>query len=100
MKLKPGCAAEYKRRHDEIWPELLDAFKKAGVMEYHIFLDERTGTLFAFQTVEENDGLRKLRGADLMKRWWRHMAEVLEVDAEGIPASRALTQMFGLEEQR
>ena len=22
MKLKPGVVAEYKKRHDEIWPEL------------------------------------------------------------------------------
>ena len=47
MKLKPGAAAEYKRRHDEIWPELAAELKAAGVSDYSIFFDEETLTLFA-----------------------------------------------------
>lgn len=48
MKLLPGCEAEYKKRHDEIWPELCDLLKQTGISEYSIFLDEETGTLFGF----------------------------------------------------
>ncbi|MGB9142439.1 MAG: L-rhamnose mutarotase, partial [Aestuariivirga sp.] len=39
MFLKPGMEAEYKRRHDEIWPELLDLLHAAGISEYSIYLD-------------------------------------------------------------
>jgi L-rhamnose mutarotase len=42
MKLKPGVAAEYKKRHDEIWPELAAELRAAGVSDYSIFLDEET----------------------------------------------------------
>jgi len=47
MQLKPGQAAEYERRHDAIWPELVELLKQAGISDYSIFLDETTGTLFA-----------------------------------------------------
>ena len=47
MQLKPGVTAEYKRRHDELWPELADALSRAGIYDYSIFLDEETMSLFA-----------------------------------------------------
>ena len=46
MKLNPGCKDEYKKRHDEIWPELVTLLKKAGVSDYSIYLDEETNILF------------------------------------------------------
>jgi L-rhamnose mutarotase len=47
MKLKPGTVAEYKRRHDELWPDLGRALREAGIYDYSIFLDEETLHLFA-----------------------------------------------------
>lgn len=49
MQLKPGCKAEYRKRHDEIWPELAALIRASGVYDYSIFLDEATNTLFAVQ---------------------------------------------------
>ena len=46
MKLHPGMEAEYRKRHDEIWPELARELRSAGVSDYSIFLDEETLTLF------------------------------------------------------
>ena len=37
MQLKPGMAEEYRRRHDEIWPELVEAIKDAGISNYTLF---------------------------------------------------------------
>ena len=53
MKLKPGVVAEYKKRHDEIWPALAAELKAAGVSDYSIFLDEETLTLFAVQKLSD-----------------------------------------------
>ena len=55
MKLKPGYQAEYKRRHDAIWPELSQALADAGISDYSIFLDEDSGTLFAVQKLTDNN---------------------------------------------
>ena len=57
MKLKPGFAEEYKKRHDEIWPELEELIRRTGVFDYSIFLDEETGTLFAVQKQRGDGGV-------------------------------------------
>ena len=33
MRLNPGQKEEYKRRHDEIWPELIALLKEAGISD-------------------------------------------------------------------
>lgn len=30
-RIKPGCKAEYQRRHAEIWPEMVKVLKEAGI---------------------------------------------------------------------
>lgn len=41
FEIRPGTEAEYKRRHDEIWPELVEAIQSSGFENYSLF---RTGT--------------------------------------------------------
>jgi len=41
MFLNPGCVAEYKKRHDEIWPELVTLLQATGISDYSIYLDEQ-----------------------------------------------------------
>jgi L-rhamnose mutarotase len=41
FEIREGAEAEYKRRHDEIWPELVAAIKDAGISNYSLF---RRGT--------------------------------------------------------
>jgi L-rhamnose mutarotase len=47
MFLNPGCAAEHRRRHDVIWPELVRLLTEAGVANYSIHFDQETSNLFA-----------------------------------------------------
>jgi L-rhamnose mutarotase len=53
MYLKPGCEAEYEKRHNEIWPELVALLKETGSSDYSIFWDKETNILFA---VQKSDG--------------------------------------------
>ena len=39
MQLFKGYEEEYKKRHDEIWPELQQLLKETGISDYSIFLD-------------------------------------------------------------
>lgn len=45
MKLHPGFAAEYRRRHAAVWPGLSALLHNTGIREYSIFLDEASLTL-------------------------------------------------------
>ena len=53
MKLRPGFEAEYQKRHDAIWPELVKELEDAGVSDYSIYLDLKTLVLFAFQKIKK-----------------------------------------------
>ncbi|MEA3537235.1 L-rhamnose mutarotase [Rhizobium sp. CC-YZS058] len=96
MTLNPGMEAEYRRRHDEIWPELVDLLHAAGISDYSIFLDPETRTLFGVLTVPEENGLDQLPDHPVMRRWWAHMADIMETHPDNRPVQTALTPVFHL----
>ena len=96
MKLKPGTVAEYQRRHDEIWPELSEAIRAAGISDYSIFLDERTLTLFAVQKQGEPNTAANLPQLPVVQRWWASMAPLMEVNPDNSPVCGELKEVFHL----
>jgi L-rhamnose mutarotase len=94
MKLKPGFESEYKRRHDEIWPELVRELESAGVRDYSIFLDESTLTLFAFQKVKDHNSADLLPSRDIVKKWWKYMADLMETNPDNSPVTVPLREVF------
>jgi L-rhamnose mutarotase len=97
MKLKPGCEAEYKKRHDEIWPELSELIKQSGVYDYSIFLDHETNILFAVQKQSGNQGSQDLGGNPIVRRWWDYMSDIMEVNPDHSPVTVPLTEVFYLD---
>ena len=96
MQLKPGTIADYKRRHDEIWPELAEAISAAGIYDYSIFLDEESLALFAIYKLRPNDQRKELASLPVMRRWWDSMAPLMEVEPGNRPREWPLTPMFHL----
>ena len=94
MTLNPGQAAEYKRRHDAIWPELVDLLHDAGVSDYSIHLDEATNTLFGVLWRRTDHTMDALPATEIMQRWWAHMADIMETHPDNEPLVRPLTQVF------
>jgi L-rhamnose mutarotase len=97
MKLKPGYEAEYKRRHDAIWPELATALRAAGVSDYSIYLDPATRTLFAAQKCADNDACAALPRQAIVKKWWAYMADIMETNPDNSPVVAPLQEVFHLE---
>ena len=96
MQLKPGMVDEYRRRHDEIWPELADAIGAAGIHDYSIFLDPDTLALFAVLKLSDDNSRDALPGLPVMRRWWDHMADLMEVELDNKPVEWPLIPMFHL----
>jgi L-rhamnose mutarotase len=96
MKLKPGVAAEYKKRHDEIWPELSKELKAAGVSDYSIFLDEETMILFAVQKLDDKNTANDLPHKAIVKKWWHYMAPLMDVHPDNSPVAKKLDEVFHL----
>jgi len=97
MYLNEGQKEEYKKRHDQIWPELKKLLKEAGVSEYSIFLDEETNTLFAFQKVSGEGGSQDLGKTEIVKKWWKFMADIMPTNPDNSPVSVPLKEVFYLE---
>jgi len=94
MQLKPGYEAEYKKRHDEIWPELSELLHQAGVSDYSIFLEESSLKLFGVLKRTRNHGMAALPEHPVMKKWWAHMADIMDSNPDNSPVAIDLKPLF------
>ena len=94
MRLNPGMAEEYKARHDAIWPELSALLKEAGVSDYSIHLDEETNLLFGVLWRRDDHTMTDLPNHPVMKRWWAHMADIMESNPDNSPVQSDLVPVF------
>jgi L-rhamnose mutarotase len=97
MKLKPGAVAEYRRRHDALWPDLATALREAGIYDYSIFLDEETLHLFAVLKLRPDNKRDELPQQPVMQRWWGYMADLMETEPSQRPREWPLVPMFHFE---
>ncbi len=97
MKLNPGFRDEYKKRHSEIWPELVRLLKDQGVGNYSIFFDEETNILFAYQEQKGESSSQDLGEQEVVKLWWKYMSDIMETNPDNSPVTVPLEQVFFME---
>lgn len=77
MRVRPGQEAEYRRRHEAVWPEMLRALKDAGCSNYSIYM--KGLDLFAYMEVEDFEHFKRQMSADQdAQRWEAQMAPIME----------------------
>jgi L-rhamnose mutarotase len=97
MKLSGDNVEQYKKRHDEIWPELEEELKDAGISDYTIYFDETTRTLFATQKLTDENAAGQLPGKAIVQKWWAHMADLMETEDDNTtPFVIPLREVFHL----
>jgi L-rhamnose mutarotase len=102
MFLNPGCVAQYRTRHDEIWPELSALLKEAGISDYSIYLDEGNvvdghHVLFAVLRRRADHTMDALPSHPVMQRWWAHMGDIMRTHPDGSPVVEPLPCMFHMD---
>lgn len=97
MFLKPGCEAEYEKRHREIWPEIKEVLKESGVSDYSIFWDRNTNILFAIQKTDRDSSSQDLGENPVVQKWWDYMADIMETNPDKSPISIPLKEVFHME---
>src|SRR5215471_4580058 len=97
MILKPGNQAEYERRHNPIWQELLEALRGHGVRNYSIFLDRENDRLFAYAEIESEDLWLEIAQTEVCQRWWAHMKELMLTNQDNSPVAIHLDEVFHLD---
>lgn len=96
MRLFQGFEAEYKKRHDEIWPELSALLKESGISDYSIFLDSSTNSLFGVMKAEDPARLENLPQQPVMQKWWKYMGDIMESNPDNSPVQISLQEVFHL----
>ncbi|SOC45349.1 L-rhamnose mutarotase [Rhizobium subbaraonis] len=97
MRLNPGMAGEYEARHNAIWPELETLLREAGISDYSIHLDEETNLLFGVLWRRDDHTMERLPEHPVMKRWWAHMADIMETKPDNEPVAVPLRTVFHME---
>ena len=96
--VKDGQLEEYRRRHDNIWPELKALLKSAGIRNYTIW--NVGNELFGYYECEKgiDFAARTQAESEIVDRWNEYMKDVMtmELDPE-TGAQPKLTQVFYLE---
>ena len=79
LEIRPGYEDEYKKRHDQIWPEVIEDTKAASLKNYSIF---RHGlTLFGyFETDDLEAAIAHFNQSKINKRWDEYMDCVLKTE--------------------
>ena len=96
MQLRAGHLAEYRRRHDPIWPELAAVLKAHGVRNYSIHLHPLTLQLFAYAEIESEERWAAIAHTPECRKWWAHMRDLMDTNADDSPVSVALEEVFHL----
>lgn len=97
MYLKPGCEAEYAKRHAAIWPELKQLLSESGVSDYSIYWDKETNILFACQKTAGGGGSQDLGATAIVQKWWDYMADIMDVNPDNSPISIPLPEVFHMD---
>ncbi|OTQ71677.1 MULTISPECIES: L-rhamnose mutarotase [unclassified Gilliamella] len=96
MQVHPDKHAEYKKRHDEIFPDLMKELKAHGAHNYSIFLDCKRNLLFAYVEIESEERWDAVAKTAACQKWWAFMKDIMPSNSDNSPISEPLTEVFYL----
>jgi len=94
LKIKEGKELEYRKRHQNVWPEMIDLLKKSGVKNYSIFIEDQD----VFGIWECEDVARTLRiinESDVNRKWQEYMSDIIITPSER-RTGRGMEEVFYL----
>ncbi len=98
LKVRPERLEEYKRRHSEVWPEMLQALRETGWHNYSLFL-RPDGLLFGYLETPDFERARAgMAQREVNDRWQRDMAPFFEsLEGHADEAMAPLEEVFHLD---
>ena len=86
-----------KKRHDEIWPELVEELKHSGISDYSIFFDAETHILFAVQKQADGHEPDDNSVSAIVQKWWEMMADIMDTNPDASPVAKPLIEVFHID---
>lgn len=98
LKVKPGLIDEYRRRHSEVWPEMLEALRDTGWRDYSLFLRPDGLLVGYFETDDLDAALAGMAAKEVNTRWQAEMAPFFEgLDGQPDEGIAGLEEVFHLD---
>lgn len=97
MKLFPGMAEEYERRHSALWPEMREMIHEYGGRNYSIFLNRETNILYGYLEIEDEALWAVSEDTAINRKWWDYMADIMDTNPDNSPVSTDLRLVFHLD---
>ena len=96
MTLKKGKIEEYKKRHDEIWPEISQVLTQLGIKNYSIYYDSKDNTLIEYMELTDENRFDEMEEIDIVKKWNIYMQDLLvtKSSTNASPVEDELTEVF------
>jgi L-rhamnose mutarotase len=87
IKVKPDKVEEYKKYHENVWPDVLETIKECNIENYSIFYKD--GYLFAYFEYTGDDfekDMEKMADDPITQDWWdevKPLQDPIEAREEG-----------------
>jgi len=78
LKVKEDRIAEYKARHESVWPEMLEALRETGWHNYSLFLRDDGLLVGYFETPDLEAALAGMANRAVNERWQNEIAPFFE----------------------
>ena len=81
LEVRPGYEEEYKKRHEKIWPEMIQMLKESGVRNYSIFRHGLT-LLGYFETDNLKNTISSINQSEINRKWGEYMAPIMKIEID------------------
>src|SRR5690242_6382753 len=91
-RVKPDRLAEYRTRHEQVWPDMLAALREAGWKNYSLFLTGHGLLVGYLETQDYQAALDHMAATEVNARWQRDMAPYF-TELDGLPPDQGFKRV-------
>ena len=97
LQLRPDRIDDYLKAHETVWPDMLDALRRAGWRNYSLFVRPEDGLVVGYlETPDFDRAVSDMAATEVNQRWQQSMAEFFEAPGHPDGAMLRLTEYFHL----
>ena len=96
LRLRKDRMDDYLDGH-EVWPELLDEMRRAGIRNYSLFLRDDGLVVGYLEAENPEESLQKVSQTDVSRRWEEGMAQFFESGDVNDSKSKPLCEYFHMD---
>jgi L-rhamnose mutarotase len=95
LRLEPGALPQYRKQHDEIWPELVEEMDRCGIARLTAF--EADPMVYYYADLADADAFDRLFATEVHDRWAETFAGQIAFTDEGQVDVTFMDEIFHLE---